>query len=867
MRRPLHPNNTGPCRLSVILVLSMLFAVDAARASEFASEWSRTPDRVWIGSDYWANPMEDWRVKGGAIECTTRGPNRNVHLLTHRLGKRRGTFEMSVTIQKVEATRGAGSAGFRIGILSELGDYRSSLIHGRGGVKAGVTSTGALFIDKAPSQPTDGASFPADGLTLSLALQPADDAYSLRLNAADAKSGEALGSVESRVEANRLVGNIALVNNFALGGAPARDKQKRPANALGTQGLFRFSDWRVAGTKVVEYPDHAFGPILYAMHTLSNSKGRDGYVLKMTAQMPPIGEEDAQTVSLHVGGKDRPGLKKIGEAPIEPLSRTATFRIPNWDVGKDVSYVLAWEQRAKTGKLGRAEFTGTIRRAPVEGDVSVAGFTGNTDPAFPNATLARNVAIHDPDVLFFSGDQLYEGVGGYGIVRSGKGDNLPRSVNNYLRKIWLWGWAFRDLMRDRPTIALPDDHDVYQGNIWGEGGINSGGIAGHNAGGYAEHPQFVNAVHRTLCSHHPDLFDPTPIAQGITPLYCEMLYGRVSFAIIADRQFKSGPKGKVNTWKGRPDHMTDPDYDVAKLDKPGLKLLGDRQLEFLHAWAADWRGADAKCVLSQTIFCNLANYHGGGQQFIFADLDSNGWPQTGRNKAVDAMRRGFAFHYAGDQHLASIVQHGVDEFGDAGYSFCVPSIAAGYPRSWRPDKEGRPVRNRPAPGLANTGEYRDGFRNRMTVFAVGNPAKVNRKPVLELLHDKASGYGVVRFHKDRGEITMECWRLLFDANDPKPDDQFPGWPKTIAVADNYGRQAAEFLPMIQVTGMDDPVVQVIDDANEEIVYTIRVRGNRFRPKVFAKGSYTIRVGELGDGPEQKFQGVKSGSRDTLEAKF
>ena len=157
-----------------------------------------------------------------------------------------------------------------------------------------------------------------------------------------------------------------------------------------------------------------------------------------------------------------------------------------------------------------------------------------------------------------------------------------------------------------------------------------------------------------------------------------------------------------------------------------LSTLGDRQLKFLNEWAQDWRGADLKCALSATIFCNLANYHGGNQAFIFADLDSNGWPQTGRNKAVDALRKCFALSYAGDQHLPSIVHHGIDDFNDAGFSFCVPSIAAGYPRSWRPDVEGRPVQNRPKPGLPNTGEYKGAFGHPLTVYAIGNPEKKNR---------------------------------------------------------------------------------------------------------------------------------------------
>ena len=118
-----------------------------------------------------------------------------------------------------------------------------------------------------------------------------------------------------------------------------------------------------------------------------------------------------------------------------------------------------------------------------------------------------------------------------------------------------------------------------------------------------------------------------------------MLYGRVSFAILEDRKFKDGPDGKVNTWPGRPDHIKNDKIDIASLDKPGLSLLGKRQLHFLKEWGKDWRGADLKVALSQTIFCNLANYHGGNQMYLVADLDSNGWPQSGRNRAVHALRK------------------------------------------------------------------------------------------------------------------------------------------------------------------------------------------------------------------------------------
>ena len=68
--------------------------------------------------------------------------------------------------------------------------------------------------------------------------------------------------------------------------------------------------------------------------------------------------------------------------------------------------------------------------------------------------------------------------------------------------------------------------------------------------------------------------------------------------------------------------------------------------------------------------------------------NANGWPQTGRNKSLKILRKGFTFMYAGDTHLSSIIHHGIDTWGDAGWSFCVPSTAAGFPRAWWPEKPG-----------------------------------------------------------------------------------------------------------------------------------------------------------------------------------
>ena len=57
--------------------------------------------------------------------------------------------------------------------------------------------------------------------------------------------------------------------------------------------------------------------------------------------------------------------------------------------------------------------------------------------------------------------------------------------------------------------------------------------------------------------------------------------------------------------------------------------------------------------------------------------------------------------------------------------------------------------------------------------------------------------------------------------------------------------------------MTDPVVQVIGQADGEIVYTLRIKGKSFRPKVFKEGKYTLNVGELGTEKVKTIKGIES----------
>mgnify|MGYP006982513389 FL=1 len=74
--------------------------------------------------------------------------------------------------------------------------------------------------------------------------------------------------------------------------------------------------------------------------------------------------------------------------------------------------------------------------------------------------------------------------------------------------------------------------------------------------------------------------------------------------------------------------------------------------------------------------------------------------------------------------------------------------------------------------------------------------------------------------------------------------------------ENYGRTAADYLPAIEVEGLKDPVIQVINETTKEIVYTLRIRGHVLRPKIYAKDPHTIKIINPATGKTKTLKGVK-----------
>jgi hypothetical protein len=503
-----------------------------------------------------------------------------------------------------------------------------------------------------------------------------------------------------------------------------------PFKALDTLST---NDWwnrktsKIVNTKVPRDQVIAFG-----IYTTSNN------TLKLSAQLFPLYPNETRTVRLELYKNDQ--WEEVQSQQLSEIGWSALFRVEDWDMNQSVKY------RLLHGK--NAQFIGTIRRDPIDhNQISMAALSCNSNKdRGDREEYVKNINALDPDFIFFAGDQSY--------------DHKEHTA------AWLkFGLQFREVFRNRPCVTIPDDHDIGQGNLWGESGKKSMRKDG-NDGGYYYHSEYVKMVERAQTAHLPDAYHQVPLEQGIKAFFTSLKIGGVDFAIIEDRKFKSGPNGKIPKQGPRADHINDPNYNPESINLPELVLLGDLQHQFLEEWGRD-KNAQMKAVLSATGFCGGAHLHGRASNRLHADLDSNGWPQHGRDKSLSLIQKAGAVHIAGDQHLPTVIHHGINNYEDGPWAYVVPAIINNYySRWWWPEDEMPGENNNDI--LPWTGRYLDGFKNKITMHAYANPDSESR----------GAGFGFIRFNLNKKEVTFECWPRGEDVSLPDAK-QFTGWPITV----------------------------------------------------------------------------------------
>ncbi len=800
--RSRHSKPVSARRL-IPLVAALLWLQPSSAVTASPDEWSRT--RRWLGPDWYAGPMQDWQVVDGRLQASPRGGGRRfAHLVTRVIARPAAGFRLGTTVSTAGrfGPENGPAAGLALGTKGKPEHPLHAAVYPDVFYPAAITHGGHLRLG---DQTLALGLKPDAPVTLALTGEAAEEGKVRLTLVATSPDGAELGRMESVEPANRLRGVVGVFASKQIKDAP--ENPEPPVFAT-------FERFSLDGPAIDQHPENAFGPILWTQYTCASG------LLRLQAQFPPLEPSDAQKAVLEMQEADGTWSKKA-EALIEPASSTALFEIGDWDAQRAIAYRVVYEWNGAAH-----HWEGKVRAEPNPDKPWKLGlFSCDHGGLFPLAELVRELQERDPDMLFFAGDQFYEHFGGFGFTRS----PLQLARLDYLRKWFLFGWTNRHLLKDRPSIIIPDDHDVFQGNLWGQGGRAIPGMpepppkqVDAAKGGYAMEPDWVRLAERSQTGHLPPPVDPRPVDRGIGVYFTAFPYGGVSFAVLEDRKFKLGPASE-------------------EAQKGDTTLLGDRQVEFLDRWALDWRGgATMKAILSQTIFAQPVTHGGEKLARNNKQTDNNAWPVAGRDRALTAIRRSGAFSLHGDQHFALQMRHGIDDWEDAGVAFMGPATVAGYPRGWWPD--GDPAA--PPPPEKMFGRHADAFGNKMTIDAVANPTDPAgwTKDPTELAMAKGSGYAVVEFDPAARTMTTHCYPLPYPIDPARLENgQYKGWPLTFSASQNDGRKPIGNLPDLTFD-IDAPVVGVFDQASGEVIYARRIKGRTFAPPVFAPGAYEVRFG-------------------------
>ncbi|WP_033314794.1 alkaline phosphatase D family protein [Robiginitomaculum antarcticum] len=732
-------------------------------------------ERPWISSDFWSNRFQDWQLKNGIAECLNGDKGHEVRtlgLLTHDVQADGDKIHLEAIFTPLTNQDAKGFAGFLVGVGQGRLDYRAAALAQRGsgengGFMAIVDTNGRVaFRDHASdavkityeewdAKETDQSrtTFVKTGVKLVLKASRKGSRYDLLLTALHPKTDQPISYARrTGVNENELLGAISLLSSPEVAKVGAR---------------WSIKDIKVGGDKLAAHPERALGPIMGTMHSLT------GNVLKLSAQFMPLGKGDPEKARLQYREPAGTKWKTVGTSPILD-GYSALFRDDEWDSSKD------WDFRVTFAGINETLWSGTVKKdpgkdkdlvaalyscisstanslegGPIKSQLPTARSLGRFTPEnfyFPHNEIRKNTMAHDPDILMVCGDQYYE----HNPIRLGRSNVETRKIDT-LYRWYLWYWSFREVTRSTPTIMLLDDHDVLHGNIWGHAGRAAPNNS-QNHGGYAYGIDLTLMVHRIQASHNPDAFDPTPVLNDIPVMYSAFMYGGVSIAVVEDRKWKTTPMFGDN------------------LDVHVSELLGERQETFLKEWKDMHPGAPKMLVTASVWGCPQTSPTGEP----VTDFDSNGYPPLPRRRAVKLVKDVGAVMVAGDQHLATVVRLGIDDFEDGPIQFSGPAGGAYWQRWFDPIT---PLPNA-RKGVKESGDFIDGFGNKMNIKAVANPKltfaefRKYRKGRGQSVSDpalKTEGYGIIRVSHSDQSFTFESWDKSEDITKSKPK-QMSGWP-------------------------------------------------------------------------------------------
>lgn len=811
---------------------------------------------TWPGPDFYASQPEDWRLSDGKIECHTAAPNRYLYFLTREIYP--AARELAISFRAVvpvlpEKLRTRNYLAIRLGIKGESGDFREAAVRGQG-LDLGLTTEGLLFIGELESVSSDETleiikKTLKREIEFRVRINREGQTLRARITVINPASGKVLDELEELdIPAEKICGGLALVASFP---------EVRPA---GSVPVCQFYDLKTEGDMFKLFEERKFGPVAFTLYTISRK------VLRLSAQIIPGSLSLESRVLLEVQGDE--GWTVASEGDINAETWQAFFRVSGWPGDRDVPFRIRVDKTP-----GQDEFhvySGVIRKEPRDKEkIRLAVLSQNQEQNFPHASVVSALKAFDPDILFFAGNQVY----GRPLQFWREKLTAEQARREYFRQWLLFGWAFSDLLKEHPTILIPEARDFFQLKLWGEGGklspVENGAdlIGLQDRGGFLLPEEFVRLVLLTQTSHLPaDEENNSPDRLHFYG-FSEMNYAGLSLAVVNDRINRSAPGPLFPEARIRNGWPLNPSFDPKKT--AGLKearLLSPTQLDLLRHWVVDWSGGTwMKVLLTSGAFVSLLTLPEGqaAEEVLWqlaplkpgeipssdvpaADFNTCGWPQPARDEIISLCRKGLVVHLCGSGGPPAVIKYGLNSHGDAGAAVITPPLQAYQAIRWAPFPKVKTGQKRE---VSLVGGAEDAFGNKFRILTVTNPVGDDKISGLKSI----SGFGLVTFERNSRQIVFESYRL----NGESRAELMPGWPVVIRQNENEGRKPTGYLPLLKLKGMENPVVQVVEEKTGETVYCFRISGTEFRPPVFRPGIYSIRCGEPGTKKWKEFRSLRA----------
>jgi hypothetical protein len=261
--------------------------------------WDQIDYQRWVGSNLWANRLQDWQILNGVLECVVRTqdspmPMRTVHTITREVLPESGEeFHLAVQVRGTVShlQKGQCMMGFLVNAGNGWSDYRAEAIvqsySGLGGGPLCVIDYAAdqlTFRDNSNEQNVDGypvlsnigyikgeQSISSSSGDILLVLRVNKDhlnRYTLMLTGWDVQTGSFLGAaILKNCFKKDIIGSFAIVSH------PGKTGFREPV---------AFTDFRCWGSMLKYLPERELGPIVGTLYSLKKA------ILKMTVQFMPV---------------------------------------------------------------------------------------------------------------------------------------------------------------------------------------------------------------------------------------------------------------------------------------------------------------------------------------------------------------------------------------------------------------------------------------------------------------------------------------------------------------------------------------------------------------------------------------------------